>query len=208
MKHGILIALEGIDGSGTTTQCQSLAERLVAEGWSVHTTFEPSTGPVGQHIRRALAHDVAHDEATLALLFAADRTDHYATDIEPALEQGKLVLCDRYLLSSLAYQSVHLPLDWIRSINQHAPLPACSILLRVSPETAATRRHERGSPKELFDAAERQRSVAARYDEVFDRSDVGPTRVIDAEASLQAVGDELYEMVQELVDQSVRLPRD
>src|SRR4051794_39709628 len=108
---GRFIVIEGLDGAGTTTQTERLATRLREEGHRVLTTREPSDGPVGMLLRQALtgrltlpgAHAPLADE-TLALLFAADRTDHLASRVEPALGRGEVVLCDRYVLSSLAYQ--------------------------------------------------------------------------------------------------------
>src|SRR5688500_15875611 len=92
-RRGAFIVLEGLDGAGTTTQLGRLAEALRARGQRVHTTCEPSTGPIGALIRQALTGRLGLpggrgplDDATLALLFAADRTDHLAAEIMPALE--------------------------------------------------------------------------------------------------------------------------
>lgn len=195
MTRGPLIALEGIDGSGTTSQGERLAERLRATGHTVHLTAEPSTGPVGRLIRDALAKRQAISDRVLAVLFAADRLDHLEREVEPHLEAGELVLTDRYLLSSLAYQSVANPLDWVVTLNDRAVRPDASILLRVAPEVAAARRAERGGAEELFDAAERQRAVAEAYDRVFERNDVGPTLVIDADRDFDTVARDLLDAV-------------
>src|SRR5690242_1367991 len=112
----MFIVLEGIDGSGTTTQAARLAQTLQARGARVHATREPSTGPVGRLLRQALTGTLVADErpvqldfCTLALLFAADRMDHVRREIEPALARGEVVISDRYDLSSLIYQSETSP---------------------------------------------------------------------------------------------------
>src|SRR6185503_20411145 len=108
--RGALIVLEGVDGAGTTTQVRLLAERLRARGSRVHTTAEPSSGPIGKLLRRALSGRLTDGDApdaarpswqTLALLFAADRLDHLAREVEPELAAGAIVLCDRYDHSTL-----------------------------------------------------------------------------------------------------------
>jgi dTMP kinase len=199
VAQSLLIALEGIDGSGTTSQGQRLVERLRAAGHTVHLNAEPSTGPVGLLIRDALGKRVPISDRVLAVLFAADRLDHLEREIEPHLDAGDLVLTDRYLLSSLAYQSTANPLDWVATLNDRARRPDASILLRVTPEVAAERRAIRGGPEELFDAAERQRAVAEAYDRVFTRSDVGPTSVIDADRDFEAVANDLWHGLQTLL---------
>ena len=159
------IVLEGVDGSGTTTQVRLLAERLRARGRRVHTTAEPSAGAIGRLLRQALSgrlsegqgpDPVAASWQTLALLFAADRLDHIAREIEPELVAGACVLCDRYDHSTLAYQSVggggRDALPWLRDLNRHAPRPDLVIVLDVPASVAAERRRARSGPAEIFDA--------------------------------------------------------
>lgn len=191
MQRGPFIVLEGIDGSGTTTQRAALQARLQQSGWRVHATAEPTEGPIGGLIRDALtgARDLAED--TLALLFAADRIQHVNTTIAPRLRDGELVLCDRYLLSSLAYQSVQLPLPWVLEINAQALRPDLTVLLDVGPEVAADRRRHRGSAPERFDALERQRAVAENYQRLVQRSDIGQVRIVDANGPAAAVREAL-----------------
>src|SRR5690242_14637174 len=109
MHRGMLVALEGIDGSGTSTQMGPLAALVRARGCEVVTTAEPTGGPIGMLLRQALRRQLRLDDATLALLFAADRLDHLSHEVEPALARGAVVLTDRYILSSYAYQSSTLP---------------------------------------------------------------------------------------------------
>ena len=115
MIDGHFIVIEGIDGSGTTTQCSILADRLTEKGLPVHTTREPSDGPIGVLIRQVLTGRVVvsgrqgarpFNWATMATLFAADRLDHLEAEVIPNLTDGVTVICDRYDHSSVAYQTV------------------------------------------------------------------------------------------------------
>jgi len=173
------VVLEGIDGSGTTTQAKRLAEALESRGERVCLTCEPSSGPVGRLIREALTRKLVRPGTSephtlpwsaMALLFAADRVDHVNTVVTPALADGKIVVSDRYVLSSLAYQSVTSPererersIPWIREINAHARPADLTIVLDVDDAVAAERRAARGGPEELFEAREIQRKLAEVY---------------------------------------------
>ncbi len=171
MTHPRFIVLEGIDGSGTTTQSAALAAALRDRGHAVHETREPSRGPVGATVRDQLAISAEAtetvDPATLALLFAADRLDHLKREIDPALASGQLVLCDRYLLSSYAYQGLHCPPDWISAINRRAPPPDLTLFLDLDADTAmarvAGRSAETGVVHERFDDLRLQRRLATSY---------------------------------------------
>jgi dTMP kinase len=170
-RSGRLIVLEGLDGAGTTTQVERLASALRAEGQSVLTTREPSDGPVGVLIRQALTGRLVLPGGagplvpeTLALLYAADRTDHLRAKVLPALEAGQVVLSDRSVLSSLAYQGASLPMEWVESINAHAVPADLTLFVGVSIEVAARRRAARGGAEELFDAEEKQRRISRQYE--------------------------------------------
>jgi dTMP kinase len=138
----------------------------------VHVTREPSTGPIGAQIRLMLGHRIplpAERRAeTMALLFAADRLDHLASEVEPYLSSGFVVISDRYDLSSLAYQSVTARegsdiTAWIREINRHARRPDVTVVVDVAPDVAAARRASRGGAPELYEQAELQARLADRY---------------------------------------------
>jgi dTMP kinase len=178
MSRGKLIVLEGIDGSGTTTQTSLLADELTARGHAVLTTREPTGRAIGAFIRQALQHrlTLSSGEAvtlpwsSLALLFAADRLDHLAHVVEPALSAGKIVISDRYDLSSLAYQSSTSPegeaaLPWLRSLNMRAVRPDLTVVLDLPSEVAEERRRVRGGEAELFEHGELQARLARLYAE-------------------------------------------
>ena len=163
--------LEGLDGSGTTTQRRLLAERLSREGRKHATTWEPTEGPIGQLLRSILARETRAHPRTIALLYAADRNDHVhdpETGIEKRVQRGELVICDRYLFSSLAYQSIECGFDYVMSLNADFPLPQCVIFVDTPVEVCQERLSARGKP-ELYDAMAFQTRVREGYLEVFRR---------------------------------------
>jgi dTMP kinase len=172
---GRFVVLEGIDGSGTTTQVARLAERLRTARVPVRATREPSDGPIGTLVRHVLTGRLvvpggrAPGWATMALLFAADRMDHVESEIEPFVSGGGVVLSDRYDASSLAYQSVSSgadareALEWIRSLNRYVRRPDLTIVLDVLPDVAADRRAQRGEAAQLYEQSEVQRALAVFY---------------------------------------------
>ncbi len=180
MARGRFVVIEGIDGAGTTTQTSLLVSRLRKEGIVARGTREPSTGPIGSLIRQVLTGRVALPTAkgdteshgswgTMALLFAADRMDHVGWEIEPALRTGEFVVSDRYVASSLAYQSLTAPpdvkhaLEWVRTLNDMAIKPDLTIVLDVPADVAATRREIRGEQEERYERLELQKKLAKFY---------------------------------------------
>ncbi len=183
---GRFIAIEGIDGSGTTLQTRQLADWLGGRGHHVLETREPSRGAIGTLVRERLRiQAVAIDPAALALLFAADRLDHVAREVIPATAAGSVVLSDRYLLSSLAYQSLECEVAWIREINAHAPQPDLTLVLEVPAEVAFARVQRRtaegGAVEERFDALALQQRIAANYRRLREDPGLGRVRVIDGD---------------------------
>jgi dTMP kinase len=194
---GRFIVLEGIDGSGTTTQAARLVASLREAGHAVVGTREPSDGPIGVVLRQALTRRlVGVSDRVLALLFAADRLDHLASVVEPALAEGKVVVSDRYVLSSLAYQGMRMPLAWVEALNAAARPADLTLYLDVDARTAARRRHGRGGTDELFDADEVQRAVARAYGRVV-RKHAHAQRVmrVDGRATPDEVAREILSMV-------------
>lgn len=203
---GRFIVLEGIDGSGTTTQAARLVESLRASGHAVVNTREPSDGPIGVVLRQALRRRlVGLSDRALALLFAADRLDHLASVVEPALAEGKVVVSDRYVLSSLAYQGMRMPLGWVETLNAAARPADLTLYLEVDAGTAARRRQGRGGTDELFDADEVQRAVARAYGRVV-RKHTRAQRVVrvDGRAGADEVAREILARVQAVLSRRAR----
>ncbi len=145
-EPGLFVAFEGGEGSGKSTQISRVAQRLRADGREVVTTFEPGDTVVGAAIRQVL---LSRDTDGLApraeaLLFAADRAQHVDTLVRPALRRGAVVLTDRYMDSSIAYQGAgrELSVDEIRNLSEWATdglLPDLTVLLDVDPVTGLQR---------------------------------------------------------------------
>lgn len=150
MPNGLFISLEGIDGVGKSTQSDLLEQHLAGLGRTVLRTLEPGGTELGQEIRHLLLHrkgDVA--PRAEALLYAADRAHHVATKVLPALERGEVVITDRYLDSSVAYQGAgrELSEQEVRSISMFAVqnlLPQLTILLDLDAASAMARRAKTG----------------------------------------------------------------
>ncbi len=183
IRRGRFIVLEGTDGSGLTTQAARLRDRLRAAGRSAYGTKEPSEGPVGATIRLALAHRLGYPPHTehragadssatpmqpladdlLALLYAADRLDHVRHEIAPRLARGIDVVCDRYRLSSLAYQALGADEAWLITLNSKAPRPDLTIFLDVPPAVCRARMAERGGTVELYEQEHKIARIRANY---------------------------------------------
>ena len=167
--RGKFLVLEGIDGSGTTTQLDRVVSYVGSLGYAAVATREPSTGPVGRLLREALLGHLGMpdgaglDGRTMALLFAADRIDHLQREVEPQLASGTTVVSDRYLLSSLAYQAEEAEREWVLSLARSILRPDLTLFLDLPIEVAAQRRQAAGRPIERYDADSYLAKVAANY---------------------------------------------
>lgn len=149
LPGGLYVTFEGGDGAGKSTQARLLSEWLEDRGYEVVQTRDPGGTPLGGAVRELLLHGGHVDERAEALLYAADRAQNLAEVVRPALARGAVVVQDRYIDSSLAYQGAGRPLppSEIRELNEWATdglWPRLTVLLDVSPELAATRRSAAG----------------------------------------------------------------
>jgi len=162
--RGIFICVEGLDGCGKTTQAKLLVKRLRGDYGAVYTA-EPSEGKIGKLIKRRYLHAVKRGSAVVeALLFAADRLEHLKSDVLPALNEGKLVVSDRYVFSSLAYQgAAGLDLKWIEKINEHAVRPSLALFIDVEPETVIRRLKRKRSVMENLETQLKVREIYLRF---------------------------------------------
>lgn len=211
MIRGHFIVLEGIDGSGTTTQAERLRGRFDHAGLPVHVTAEPSTGPIGSTIRQFLSgrlvtrlpSGISNPRwTTMALMFAADRQDHLEAEIEPNLRDGVNIICDRYMYSSIVYQSVTAgradTTGWIAEINRYARRPDLAVYLRIDPEEAMRRCRERDRNVELFDDPEVQRKIAEAYDKLPDLFPDVKIVTVDGGRSVDEVEEDCWTHVEAL----------
>jgi dTMP kinase len=190
---GILIAFEGIDGTGKSTQISLLAEHLRQKGCRVVETREPTDGPWGRKIRRLYAdREQCTPEEELAL-FIADRRQHVREVIAPALAKGYIVVTDRYYFSTAAYQGAagHDP-GTVFAKNSFAPEPDLVILLTMEPRTSLARIRElRGDELNDFEQEDQLHKVAALFASFDDACIVR----IDADASVDTVAGHVMEAV-------------
>lgn len=160
--RGTFIVLEGPDGSGTTLHAKLLAEALANDYPNILQTAEPTGGPVGTAIRGFLRDDHIPSD-TLQLLFTADRAWHVAEEVLPALEEGKLVISDRYSLSTLAYgEATDVDTDWLEEMNKKFVHPDRIVLLLAPLDVCMQRISERGA-QDTMERRALQEAVHAAY---------------------------------------------
>jgi dTMP kinase len=206
VTKGLFISFEGIDGVGKSTQLDLLVRYFEEIGRTVCRTLEPGGTDLGREIRELLLHrkgEVA--PRAEALLFAADRAHHVATLVRPALERGEVVVTDRYLDSSVAYQGSgrDLGFDQVRDLSLFAVdglLPHLTVLLDLDAEKAAARRSNTGAEPDRLERAKTEFFETARQS-YLTMAAAEPSRwlVLDAEQSVEAMQAKIRERVQGLL---------
>jgi dTMP kinase len=163
-QKGAFIVIEGLDGSGKSTQATLLAAKLKKSHNALYT-LEPSNGKIGKFIRHRILYETQRPLTSVeALLFAADRLDHIQNEVAPAVAKGHLVISDRYLYSSLAYQgSAGLNLDWISAVNTYALKPDLALFIDVAPEEVLKRLKRKKSVMETLGTQQKVRNVYLKY---------------------------------------------
>ena len=210
MNKGLFITFEGGEGSGKTTVCRYVYKQLLDAGFDVIYTREPGGSNIAEQIRNVILNvdNIDMDPRTEALLYAASRRQHLAEKVLPALEEGKIVICDRFLDSSLAYQGYArgIGIDEVMSINSFAInncMPDLTLYLDVTPETGLKRIQIRKDLNRLdvesinfhHNVYEGYRIVCEKYPERI--------RVIDAEQPLEEVCAETLATVMEIIEKNV-----
>jgi dTMP kinase len=192
-ERGAFICIEGIDASGKTTQTHRLVRSLRRIGLNAIYTTEPSTGEIGKLIRGYVLDRMKRVPVIVeALLFAGDRVDHVEKQIKPALQKGKIVVCDRYIYSTLAYQgAADLDLNWIEQINRFALVPDLALFLDVSPEVAIERIRSK-SERSVMETLQNQRRVREVYLKIVEE---GHLMRIDGNKPVSDVASEILRVV-------------
>jgi dTMP kinase len=199
-ETGFFICVEGLDGCGKTTQTKLLVKRLRKIGYDAVYTAEPSRGRIGVFIRRYCLHGEKRVSAIIeALLFAADRFEHVEKELVPALDRGKMVVSDRYVYSSLAYQgAAELGLRWIEMVNEHAIRPDLAIFVDVEPEAVVRRLKPKKSVMEDLETQYKVREVYMNFVEK------GELVKIDGSRSKREVADDILKLVLKRFDASAK----
>ena len=189
-KKGAFICIEGLDGCGKTTQAKLLVKKLGKSHNAVYTA-EPSRGKIGTYIRECCLYGEKRLSTVVeALLFAADRIEHVETEVLPALNQGRLVISDRCVYSSLAYQgAAGLGLDWIEKVNAYALTPDLAVFIDVDPKTVMSRLKPQRSVMENLETQQKVREIYLKFVEK------GSLTRINGNKSKNEVARELYTVV-------------
>ena len=197
-RKGLLIVFEGTDGTGKSTQLQLLATALLDKGLAVVTTREPTEGRYGQKIRKLYSNrDTVSLEEELDL-FLADRKEHVDTLLTQALAEGKVILCDRYFLSTVAYQgAAGLDPAHILARNDFAPAPDLALLFYAPIQTGIQRITEgRGETLNDFEKEEYLQKVAAQ----FQQMELPYIRRVDASGTIETIHRHVLELIQPLLE--------
>ena len=189
--RGFFICVEGLDGCGKTTQTKLLVRRLRRKRYAAIYTAEPSRGKIGKFIKRHCLHGEKRVSSIIeALLFAADRFEHVEDVIVPAIGKGKIVVSDRYVYSSLAYQgAAGLDSEWIAKVNEHAIHPDLAFFIDVKPEVVVKRLKPKKSVMENLQTQQKVREVYMKFVEN------GELVKIDGNGSVQEVAESILKAV-------------
>ena len=204
---GKFIVIEGLDGSGKTTQLHMLADALRALGRSVDETAEPTASATGGLIRDALSGFTPRTGAEIAALFMADRVAHNVNPvngIQKQLADGRDVLCDRYYYSSFAYQGTVTDPEWVYHINIDCPeirKPDLCIFLDLSDEECLRRMEQGRSYREIYENENSLIAIRKRYYGIFEqlrgRDNI---RIIDAARAREEVAQDVLSAVKSVLD--------
>ncbi|RRD35127.1 dTMP kinase [Leucobacter sp. OH2974_COT-288] len=191
MTQGFFIVFEGGDGAGKTTQALMLEQALEKHGREVVQTREPGGTKLGQEIRQLLLHGEAVDPRAEALLYAADRAHHVATLVRPALHRGAVVIQDRYIDSSAAYQGAARELGEpeIRKLSEWGTgqlQPDLTIVLDIDPVVGAARRDKRGLQADRLEAESLEFHRVVR-EAFLHYAEVAPHRYLVLDATMDMV---------------------
>ncbi len=204
-NQGRLIVLEGIDGSGKTTQVGLLADKFREMGTACYTTMEPTDSPIGSLIHQIMTGRMHADPKVIAALFVADRLDHLLNEVNGVvhkIKEGVTVIMDRYYFSSYAYQSVDVPIEWLIQANAQSSSilrPAVNIFIDTDPEIAMERITKNRFDQELFEEKTRLIRVREKYLESFERfKDTERVVRIDGNRSPKEVAQDIWKAVQQI----------
>lgn len=199
IQPGIFISLEGPDGAGKTTQLKLLSKYLDSLNREYLITRDPGGTPLGKQIRRIILHSESVEPMAELLLYQADRAQHVSELIKPALAKGQIVLCDRYVDSTLAYQGYgrNIDLELIHQLNEFATgglMPELTILFDISSEAGLSRLHPSGHDRLEREAIDFHMRVRNGYLELA-KNEPKRWQVIDASRAMSAVQEDLQRII-------------
>ncbi|MBK6450450.1 MAG: dTMP kinase [Saprospiraceae bacterium] len=205
MSKSMFIVIEGIDGSGKSTQIDLLQKRFQAEGKKAMTTHEPTDGPIGKLIRSILSGDEEVDASVMAALYLADRLDHIKnpeSGILAMMEKGFNVISSRYYYSSYAFQGEYVSLQWLISANSICKsfLKAdITFYLNIDPVITLKRLTESREKLDIYENIEKQTNTHEDFMNAFETTNDGENIVIlDGTLSIEDLHEEIWKKVKEM----------
>ncbi len=193
------IVFEGIDGAGTSTQIKKICERNPQKFFQ---TAEPTSLETGKFLRRMLGGEFSVDEKTNSFLFAADRAEHLygKNGIIEQINNGKTVISDRYLFSSLAYQSISCGEKLPKLLNSTFPLPEILFFFEIDPEISLKRVDSRNEKKEIYEKIETQKKIAMEYEKIISEYENNKSCTmkiirIDATKSIEEISETISKII-------------
>lgn len=193
------IVFEGIDGAGTSTQIKKICEKNPQKFFP---TAEPTSLETGKFLRKMLGGEFSVDEKTNSFLFAADRAEHLygKNGIIEQINNGKTVISDRYLFSSLAYQSISCGEELPKLLNSTFPLPEILFFFEIDPEISLKRVDSRNEKKEIYEKIETQKKIAMEYEKIISEYENNPSCTmkiirIDATKSIEEISETISKII-------------
>lgn len=165
---GLFVVFEGLDGSGQSTQVELLRDYFVGQNQAVLLTKEPTRWTkAGKRIREVLDEKIQTEPLKLQELFCEDRKEHLKKEIIPALKEGKMVVCDRYFFSTIAFGGIDVSIEKLKLMNRDFLYPNIIFFLRARPEVCLQRIEKRGEGIKFFEKLEKLKRVAENYEELI-----------------------------------------
>ena len=193
------IVFEGIDGAGTSTQIKKICEKNPQKFFQ---TAEPTSLETGKFLRKMLGGEFSVDEKTNSFLFAADRAEHLygKNGIIEQINNGKTVISDRYLFSSLAYQSISCGEELPKLLNSTFPLPEILFFFEIDPEISLKRVDSRNEKKEIYEKIETQKKIALEYEKIISEYENNKSCTmkiirIDAAKSIEEISEAISKII-------------
>ena len=194
---GKFIVIEGLDGSGSSTQIFRVTDFLKESGKKIHITKEPTNNLIGGLIRGQLSGDWKSSPECLQLLFAADRAHHLEKEIIPLLKKGVTVISDRYFFSTVAFGSAEIKdRKWLININDRFILPDLTILIKVSPEICIKRMRESRFRIELFEERKKLEKTWRGYEKLAKEFD--NIKIVNGERNIQEISYEILNLIEKV----------
>ena len=192
---GKFIAFEGLDGSGLTTQATLLRNYFTGKDRDAVLTKEPTDGLIGGIIKACLRNEWRTDPLTLQRLFAADRSHHITSEIDPAIKNDKIIICDRYILSSLAFGGIYAPIDVIKQLNIHFRKPNVTIVVDTHPRICMDRIKKARHHVELFEEEQKLEQIRKNY--ISLKNYFSETYFVDGNRPAEDIAAEIRKIVEE-----------